>query len=50
MYLANIGLPSLVAFAVCFFLLRWLLRVSPSFSASLSLSPTSASVVPVTPL
>ena len=26
MYLANIGVPSLVAFAVCFFLLRWLLR------------------------
>lgn len=26
MYLANIGVPSLAAFAVCFFLLRWLLR------------------------
>lgn len=26
MYLANIGVPSLIAFAVCFFLLRWLLR------------------------
>jgi len=26
MHLADIGVPSLVAFAVCFFLLRWLLR------------------------